>query len=79
MGKTRNLSISNVLGDSLVVPLSPDGDREAGLLVIDGILYHIERLAPECLVSEYRVDGDPEYRPHTDDSGRCVMIAPFSE
>lgn len=63
---------------TLTVPLSSDGGREYAVVLIDGVRYHLERLTLEELVTEYTVDGDPDYAPMTDKTGHCYLMVPFS-
>lgn len=72
------IEISNERGDSISTLMSFDGKREASVINIDGIRYHIERISKTELVSEYRVDSDPEYQPQSDADGFCYILAPFS-
>ncbi len=62
----------------LQVPLEKSGDREAGTIFIDDIPYHIERMPKNMMCREYKVDSDADYVPQTDNSNRCVVVAPFS-
>jgi hypothetical protein len=64
-------------GKSIKVPLSFDGERESTSVEIDGVSYHFERIHYSLLLSEYRIDNDPDYHPHTDKDGFCYLIAPF--
>lgn len=79
MSAPRSITVSNECGDTLSVRLFLEGDREAGLVVIDGIPYHIERMRRETMMSRYRVDEDPDYGPRSDTQGFCVIIAPYAE
>jgi len=74
----RAAEISSEMGESVRIPLSFDCKREASVVNIDGIRYHIERISKTELVSEYRVDSDPEYQPQSDADGFCYILAPFS-
>lgn len=65
-------------GDTLVVPLSPEGGRDGARLVIDGVPYHFERVRREELLSRYQVDDDPGYAPEADADGFCYILAPYS-
>ena len=73
------IDITNEFGQSLTVSMSPEGERETTVLVIDGVRYHFERIARDELMAEYRVDSDPGYHPRTDSDGFCYTLAPFSE
>jgi len=75
----RTVEIVNEAGSSISVPLSIEGDREAAVLEIDGVQYHFERISKAQLVSEYRIDDDPDYQPQTDAEGYCYVLAPFSK
>ena len=72
------VTIQAVDGQSVVVPLSLDGDREVARLEIDGVNYHLERVRKSDLLSHYKVDDDPDYDPQTDDAGFCFLLAPYS-
>ena len=63
--------------DCIEIPLSVDDGREVATIQIDGVFYHFERIRKETLLSECRVDGDPDYQPRTDADGYCYLLAPF--
>jgi len=63
--------------DCIEIPLSVDDGREVATIQIDGVFYHFERIGKETLLSECRVDGDPDYQPRTDADGYCYLLAPF--
>lgn len=63
----------------LTVPLGFDEERAYAVVLIDGVRYHLERLTPQELVTEYRVDSDPDYKPQADTSGHCYFMVPFSQ
>jgi hypothetical protein len=65
--------------DVIEIPLEMDDGREVASLQIDGVSYHFERIRKETLLSEYKVDGDPDYQPQTDAEGYCYILAPFCE
>jgi hypothetical protein len=67
------------MNDFIEIPLVVEDDREVGTVLIDGIFYHFERIKKEALLSEYRVDTDPDYEPQTDAEGYCYILAPFSK
>ncbi len=75
----RVVQITNGLGAKIEVELEFEGDREGGSITIEGINYHFERLTKERLLSDYKIDDDPDYQPQTDADGYCYLIAPFSE
>jgi len=75
----RVVEITNGLGATIEVELEFEGDREGGSVVINGINYHFERLKKERLLSDYKIDDDPDYQPQADADGCCYLIAPFSE
>ena len=75
--RTIQLGISG--DDFIEIPLNVEGNREVSTILIDGIHYHFERIKKETLLSEYCVDGDPDYKPRTDADGYCCIIAPFCE
>ncbi len=70
--------IQTASGESLVVPLSSDGNREVARLEIDGINYHLERIRKSDLLAHYKVDDNPDYDPQADDAGFCYLLAPYS-
>jgi hypothetical protein len=72
-------TIRNLNGEQIDVPLEASGGREAGTVFIDGVPYHIERMAARALQRRYRVDADKEFEPKSDRRGRCVIVAPFSK
>lgn len=74
----RTIEIVTEEGRTLNIPLSLESEREAAVLIIDGVRYHLERIVREQLVSEYRVDSDPDYDPEVDTEGFCYILAPFS-
>jgi hypothetical protein len=65
--------------ESLKIPLEVEAGRAAATLVIDGVYYHFERVRKETLLTEYRVDNDPDYEPQCDTNGYCFILAPFSK
>jgi hypothetical protein len=75
----RVVQITNGLGAKIEVELEFEVDREGGSITIEGIHYHFERLTKERLLSDYKIDDDPDYQPQTDADGYCYLIAPFSE
>ena len=75
----KAITIENEGGESLTVDLSPEGDREGGKLMIDGVPYHVERIKAGVLKSDYRVDRDVGYIPQQDKNGRCIIIAPYDK
>ena len=60
------------------IPLSREGAKEVGSLLIDGVRYHVERMKGKTLQRQYRVDVDVDYAPQCDGRGRCVIVAPYS-
>ena len=72
----RRVEISNGIAN-MVVSLEFDGERESTQLLIDGVSYHFERIEKERLMSEYKIDADPDYEPQSDDMGYCYLIAPY--
>lgn len=79
MENVRTVGITNGDGGKSEVELEFEVDREGGSIVIEGINYHFERLTKERLLSDYKIDDDPDYQPQTDPDGYCYLIAPFSE
>lgn len=74
-----SLMIETEFGDTIAVPLTAEGDRESGKLIIDGVPYHIERIEHASLRHNYLVDRDRDYDPQHDKNGMCVVIAPYSK
>ncbi len=72
----RRVEISDGIA-TISVSLEFDGERESTQLLIDGVSYHFERIKKERLISEYKVDGDPDYEPQSDDFDYCYLIAPY--
>lgn len=79
MKEKRSVQLGNGLNDFIEIPLVAEDGREVGTVLIDGVFYHFERLKRETLLSEYRVDADPDYDPQTDTDGYCYILAPFCE
>jgi hypothetical protein len=75
----RTIEIGDGAGNSFQVQIAFDGQREGGMIVIDGTSYHFERMLANELKSSYRVDLDPDYEPQHDAEGYCYIIAPFSK
>lgn len=48
------------------------------MIQIDGIFYHFERIRKEILMSEYKVDGDPDYERQTDAEGSAISSHRFA-
>lgn len=77
--QAHNARLQNENGDRISVQLLSDGEVERGVLLIDGVPYHIERMSSRRLVSRYLLDDDPDYCPKTDSKGCCILAIPFSE
>lgn len=75
----RYATIMNTNGQQMDIPLSTEGAREVGILLIDGVRYHVERIKAGTLQRQYRVDADEDYVPQRDRRGRCVIVAPYSK
>jgi len=73
------LTIKTESGQAIAVPLSAEGLRESGKLIIDGVPYHIERIEATALKRDYRVDRDEDYTPQHDKYGMSVIVAPYSK
>ena len=71
-------TFQNTTGQQMDIPLSREGTREVGALLIDGVRYHVERMKAKTLQRQYRVDADSDYAPQCDGRGRCVIVAPYS-
>ena len=78
MQNKESAKIQTASGETLLVLLASDGDREVARLQIDGINYHLERVCKSDLVTHYKVDDDPDYDPQSDDAGYCYLLAPYS-
>jgi len=78
MNQERTVIFSSS-GKSIEVSLCFDGERESTSVEIDGISYHFERIHYSFLLSEYRIDNDPDYQPQTDKDGFCYILAPYSK
>lgn len=74
----KAVEIVSEAGEAISIPLSFEGERGAAILMIDGIRHHLERVKKEQLISEYRVDDDPNYQPQADSEGYCYILIPFS-
>lgn len=73
----KAVTIESEGGESLTVALSPEGGREVGKLMIDGVPYHVERIKAAVLKRDYRVDRDDAYIPRHDKNGLCIIVAPY--
>jgi len=73
------VTIQNIAGEKMDIPLMRDGRREVGTLIIDGIPYHVERLKVASMMRWYRVDKDKNYTPKQDRRGMCFVVVPFSD
>ena len=73
------VEIITVSGDTLKVSLAQEEDRAHSCLMINGTRYHFERVTKFELLTEYKVDSDPDYLPQTDADGHCYILAPYSE
>lgn len=78
MEKKEKVTISDG-SKEIEIALVVDDDREVAMLLIDGVLYHFERIRKEMLLTDYRVDADPDYQPQSDSDGYCYILAPFCE
>lgn len=76
---TKTVQITTITGQSIDVILVEDGDRAHSCLLISGTRYHFERVTKSELMTEYRVDSDPNYEAQTDPAGFCYILAPYSE
>ena len=75
----NTVEISTALGDTLKVSLTQEEERVHSCLMINGVRYHFERITQTDLLTQYKVDGDPDYLPQMDASGHCYILAPYSE
>ncbi len=76
---TSTVEISTALGDTLKVSLIQEEDRAHSCLMINGVRYHFERVTKSDLLTDYKVDSDPDYLPQADATGHCYVLAPYSE
>lgn len=76
---SSTVEISTALGDTLKVSLTQEEGQAHSCLMINGVRYHFEQVTPADLLTQYKVDGDPDYLPQTDASGHCYILAPYSE
>lgn len=79
MNNIETVQVMNEQGDILNISLEFDGEREAATLIIEGVKYHFERIGQNKLVTEYKVDLDPDYKPQSNVEGHCYILAPFSK
>lgn len=63
---------------TLAVPLLAEDGREYAVVMINGMRYHLECMTTQELVSDYKVDRDPDYAPQADKNGHCFLMVPFS-
>lgn len=76
---TNTTEISTASGDTLKVSFTQEEDRAHSCLMVNGVRYHFERVTKSDLLTEYKVDGDPNYLPQSDADGYCYVLAPYSE
>lgn len=79
MKPRRTIEIMTEEGLSINIPFYFEGEREAAVVTIDGVRCHLERIHREQLMSEYRVDSDPNYDPQVNTEGFCYILVPFSK
>lgn len=79
MEQERIVTLTANNGKSVEIQLDFDGERESASIEISGINYHFERIHIDDLLTEYKIDNDPDFNPHTDEDGYCYMIVPFSK
>jgi len=79
MEEERTVSLTANNGKSTDIQLAFDGERESASLQLDGVNYHFERIHVDELLTEYRIDNDPDFNPQTDKDGFCYILAPFSK
>lgn len=75
--KKKEKVILSAGSKEIEIPLAIEGNREAAIFLVDGVLYHFERLPKETFMTDYRVDTDPDYQPQSDSDGYCYILAPF--
>lgn len=74
--------IQNTRGERLQIEMSAEGDERLGTLYVEDIPYHVYFVEKDELGKggdKLVVDRDPGYKPRFPKSGRCVLIAPYSE
>ena len=79
MTNTNTVQITNSSGKSIEVLLVDDGEHAHSCLTINGMHYHFERVTKSVIMTDYKVDSDPDYEPQTDPAGFCYILAPYSE
>lgn len=75
----KTVVIKNGRGERLWVELTPEGDTFLGLVRIDGVPYHVEKVSAEKLRTQYCVDRDSDYFPQCDSNGECVLLVPYAQ
>ncbi len=78
MNNKGTAEIRTSSGEVIRVPMASEDEREQARLVIDGVPYHFERISRSDLLSNYKVDTDPDYEPKSDAEGYCYVLAPYS-
>ena len=79
MKEKTTVQLSNGRNDVIEIPLRVDGDWEVATILIDGVLYHFERIRKETLLSPYRTDNDPPDRQRPDPDGYRYILTPYCE
>ena len=75
----KTVVIENDEGLRLSVELTPEGNTFLGVVRINGVPYHVERVSAKKLRTQYCVDRDPDYFPKHDLNGECVLFAPYAQ
>jgi hypothetical protein len=79
MKEKTTVQLSNGRNDVIEIPLRVDGDWEVATILIDGVLYHFERIRKETLLSPYRADNDPPAKQAPDPDGYRYILTPYCE
>jgi len=79
MKEKTTVQLSNGRNDFIEIPLRVDGDWEVATILIDGVLYHFERIKKETLLSQYLTDNDPADKPQTDPDGYRYILTPYCD
>ncbi len=72
------VQLENDRGEILEVELTPECGHLLGVIHVDGVPYHVERVQASLLSKKYCVDVDPDYHPQSDENDSCILLAPYS-
>ena len=79
MKEKTTVQLSNGRDDVIEIPLRTDGDWEVATILIDGVLYHFERVRKKILLSPLLADDVSENKPQTDLDGYRYILTPYYE